>query len=211
MAARRGAGCLYRQRNRQAVKAGPWWIKYSVNGVARYESTGTEDKQEAQRLLNERLGRVANGTPMLRRVDKVLYDELAQDLGQHYQVTGDRGQVESGVRFSHLDPYFTGRRVVDITPDVIEGYQRRRQGEQAANGTINRELSILSRMLRLGAQRNKVVKLPVIVRLKEAPPRSGFFEDDQYDWVTRQFTTRPTSRWRSTSPTSTAGECSPRC
>jgi hypothetical protein len=52
MKARRGVGCLYQHRNRQGVRSGPWWIKYSVGGVPRYESTGTEDKQEAQRILN---------------------------------------------------------------------------------------------------------------------------------------------------------------
>ena len=47
MSARRGTGCLYQQKNRQGVKAGPWWIKYSVNGRPRYESTGTENRDEA--------------------------------------------------------------------------------------------------------------------------------------------------------------------
>src|SRR5262249_50178246 len=49
-----------------------------------------------------------------------------------------------------------------------------------------RELATLSRMLRLGYAAGKVLRLPVIARLKEAAPREGFFERDQYDAVRRQ-------------------------
>ena len=44
---------------------------------------------------------------------------------------------------------------------------------RVANGTINRELATLSRMLRLGYANGKVLRLPVIDRLKEAKPREG--------------------------------------
>jgi integrase len=191
MSARRGSGCLYQQKNRHGEKAGPWWIKYSVNGQARYESTGTTDKDEAQRLLNERLGRVATGSPLPPRVDKILYDELAQDLRQHYEATGSRDLVEAAGRLAHLDPYFRGRRAMDIRPAVLTDCIVHRQREAASNGTINRELGVLSKMLRLGFHADKVGRLPKITKLREAAPRSGFFEDEQYHAVGRQLEARP--------------------
>jgi hypothetical protein len=50
----------------------------------------------------------------------------------------------------------------------------------AANGTLNRELAILSRMLRLAYENGKLLRVPVIRKLKEADPRSGFFEPEQF-------------------------------
>ncbi len=41
-------------------------------------------------------------------------------------------------------------------------------------------------MLRLEYQREKVAKLPVIHKLTEAAPRSGFFERNDFDAVRRQ-------------------------
>ncbi|HYM88281.1 MAG TPA: site-specific integrase [Nitrospiraceae bacterium] len=52
--------------------------------------------------------------------------------------------------------------------------------------TINRELATLIRMLRPGYEREKVAKLPVIHKLTEAPPRSGFFEHTDFESVRRQ-------------------------
>ena len=62
-----------------------------------------------------------------------------------------------------------------IGADLITRYIVHRQGEQASNGTINRDLGVLRRMLRLGLRARKLVMLPPIDMLKEAPPRSGFF------------------------------------
>ena len=49
--------------------------------------------------------------------------------------------------------------------------------------------STLIRMLRLGYEREKVAKLPVIHKLTEAPPRAGFFERADFEAVRR--TLRP--------------------
>ena len=59
-------------------------------------------------------------------------------------------------------------------------------GRPLANGTINRELSLLGTMLRLAARRRKVLHPPTIPRLKEAAPRAGFFEADQFAAVRRR-------------------------
>jgi hypothetical protein len=44
---------------------------------------------------------------------------------------------------------------------------------------------VLLKMLRLALEHGKLARLPVIRGLKEAPPRSGFFEADQYAAVRR--------------------------
>ena len=61
-----------------------------------------------------------------------------------------------------------------------------RQAEGVANGTINRELAVLTKMLRLAAEHNKLLRLPVIRKLREAAPRSGFLEPAQFPAVRRR-------------------------
>jgi hypothetical protein len=87
---------------------------------------------------------------------------------------------EAEKRLRHLDARFSNWRVAAIDPPAVTAYVEQRQHAGAANGTINRELAVLSRMLRLAAENNKLFRVPVIRKLKEADPRSGFFEPEQY-------------------------------
>jgi integrase len=119
-------------------------------------------------------------------VDRITYDELARDLRLHYETTGTRGLKEADTRFRALLPFFTGRRVASITGGLAEAYVQHRLQAGVATATINRELATLIRMLRLGYERDKVGKLPVIHKLAEAAPRSGFFERTDFDAVRRQ-------------------------
>ncbi|PYM44139.1 MAG: hypothetical protein DME12_00865 [Candidatus Rokuibacteriota bacterium] len=162
-----------------------WWAKYYVNGRAVRESTGTEKRTEAERFMKAREGCVATGQPILPRADRIRYDEVAQDLRAYYQTTGRRDLVEAQTRLKHLDRYFTGRRIASVGPTEVNAYVVERQTEGAASGTINRELATLSRMLRLAYENGKLLRLPMIRKLKEARPRQGFFEYDQYEAVRR--------------------------
>lgn len=70
--------------------------------------------------------------------------------------------------------------------EYVAGRQAPRPGPNgttrpgAANGTINRELSVLIKMLRLAAEQNKLTRPPRIRKLKEAAPRAGFVELDTF-------------------------------
>src|SRR5437879_1057370 len=107
-------GYLYRPKLKSGELSRIWWAKYYVNGRPIRESTGTEQETEARRFLKVREGRVAAGQPVLPRVDRVPYDEIVQDLRQHYRITGSRDLTEVEKRLKHLDRFFTGRRVASI-------------------------------------------------------------------------------------------------
>jgi integrase len=162
-----------------------------VNGRPVRESTGIAGDTKtpparARDFLKEREGRVATGQPVLPRADRVRYDEVAADLRQHYEATGSRDLEEADYRLEHLKAFFEGRRVAAIGQAEATAYVLTRQGEQASSATINRELAVLIRMLRLAYEHGKLLRLPVIRKLKESAPRSGFFERDQYEAVRRR-------------------------
>jgi integrase len=189
---------LYRRGN-------VWWCKYYVNGRPVRESTKTEKETAAKRILDDRRGRVATGQPILPRADRVRYDELAADLMEFYRTTG-RWKNLDGVedRLGRLATFFKGHRAMAITPDLITRYVAKRQQETThliaerdtagvpirwgltSNATINRELALLRRMLRLAARRRKILSVPAIDLLDEAPARAGFFEDHQYRAVVKR-------------------------
>jgi integrase len=78
-----------------------------------------------------------------------------------------------------------GRRLANITGRSLE-YIEHRQGEKASNGTINRELGVLVKMLRLAYDYGKLMRLPVVHKPKERAPPQGFFEPEQFEAVRRQ-------------------------
>jgi integrase len=173
-------GYLYRPRLKSGGRGAIWWVKYYANGRPVRESAGTDKETEARRFLKEREGRVATGQPILPRVDRIRYEELSDDLVRHYEATGRRNLREARIRLAHLARFFANRRVASLSTTDLTSYIVKRQSEKVANATINRELATLSRMFAVGYKAGKVLRPPVIERLREAPPRQGFFERDRF-------------------------------
>jgi len=181
-----------------------WWAKYYVNGKAVRESTETEKETEARRFLKQKEGAAANGRAVVPRMDRMLYDEAAADLREFYATSGERNLDEAEVRLKHLDPFFHAMRLTAITRAVVTRYVKARQTEGVANGTINRELGVLGRMLRLAVENEKFSRtLPKFHRLKEAPPAPAF--SSGHNSRPSSGTCRRTSRWRSLFSTRLAG------
>jgi integrase len=189
-------GYLYRPKLKrrpgetEARESSVWWCKYYANGRPVRESTGIKGDSDtppkaAERFLKIKEGRAASGEAMLPRTDRIRYEEIRKDLLEHYATTGRRNAVELGWRLKHLDRFFGGRRVVDITDATVTSYVARRQEQGASNGTINRELATIGPMMRLAYRHRKATRLPLIERLKENAKRAGFFEEDQYKAVVR--------------------------
>src|SRR5262245_36641277 len=151
-----------------------------TTAVSAVRARASTAKKEALKVLKAREGRSAEGLPALHRSEKIRYDEAAADLRTHYQTTGSRNPQEAEKRLKHLDHFFRRLPIPSISGADATKYVASRQAEGAANGTINRELAVLIKLLRLAYEHQKLLRLPVIHKLKEAAPRSGFFERDAF-------------------------------
>ena len=101
---------------------------------------------------------------------------------QDYQVRQFRSHSTARGRVAHLTAFF-GRaaRAAALTTHQIRQYQLTRRAAGAATGTINRETSALHRMGTLAVHWGWLDTVPGFPdRLRENPPRQGFFEHPEY-------------------------------
>ena len=101
---------------------------------------------------------------------------------QDYHVRQFRSHSTARGRTAHLAAFF-GRdaRAATLTTYQIRQYQLTRRAAGAATGTINRETSALHRMGTLAVHWGWLDTVPGFPdRLRENPPRQGFFEHPEY-------------------------------
>jgi hypothetical protein len=194
-----------------------YWADYTDAAGRRVRvSTGTEDREEAKRFLKLREGKVAEGAPIPPRLDRITFDELRDNLMTYYRTTGRWKHLDDAERrLAHVSKFFGGRRVVTITPDLIRYYADARQREKVPGttrlvspATVNRELAMLRRALRLDARAGKVLHVPAVKLLREAPARASWMRRSTGACcATCGRTSASSSRW----PTRWAGGCGRKC
>jgi integrase len=107
--------------------------------------------------------------------------DLYDAMERNYQINHRKSLSDlAGGWKNHLQPALGNLPAHALDSDRIEVYVVARQKEGAANASINRELSALKRMFRLGQRAKKIKEVPWIEMLKEAAPRTGFVKDEKY-------------------------------
>lgn len=161
-----------------------WWLKYRQNGRVMRESSGSEKKTVAQRMLDARQGDVVRGVPIAPKMGRITFDEAAEDVTNEYRTNGRRTLAHAERRITkHLRPVFQGQRLTDIPTSKLVAFTADRQQAGASNAEINRELALVKRMFSLAVKYGKLYHKPHIPMLAEHNTRQGFFERDAFDAV----------------------------
>lgn len=180
MARKYGFGRVFRYRGK-----GPWWIEYYHRGKPIRESSKSYRKSDAVSLLNQRRQEAGTGALVVRR--RVLVEELLDDLLRDFRDNG-KSIAWAEIIDGHLRPFFGTLTATEVGTSAIEAYISRRRADGVGNSTINRELARLKRAYHLGMETEppKVARAPRIAKLKEPPPRRGFFEWEDFARVRRE-------------------------
>jgi integrase len=173
---KRGDGALIR------VEGQPnWFSLISVRGKQHEISTGTSDVKLAKRFHRQKLDELAADRQGLKQFTtpqhrQLQFGSLLDDLVSDYRV---RRVKSLGSALSHLKPvrdHFGDWRALDINFRAIEAYINKRRDEKKSNATVNRELELLRRALRLAHDRQLLPSIPKVRVLTENNTRQGFFE-----------------------------------
>jgi integrase len=172
-----GSGSLF-------LRGRTWWLSYYIDSNRVRESSDSSDKAVARKLLQQRLGQVAEGRFIGPRADRVRIEELAELVLLDYRVNGKKsiGVTETRLR-KHILPFFVNRRAHSITAEDLQAYIVRRQDARASNAEINRELAALKRAFNLGIRQEKIYRKPYIPKLTERNARAGFFEVRDFERI----------------------------
>src|SRR5882762_11298688 len=171
-----------------------WYLLYyDLNQKQHSESSGTRSKQEAQKMLTNRLEAVRTGNQPLGEVRRLRYEDIRDGLIADYKAKGklteENGIITvSGHRhfFKQLDDFFTNMPVIAITTDVLREFVSKRMKEgnpkKAISGpTVNRNLALLRRMFKLAQREGKLQTCPYFPMQKESAPREGFVERPEFE------------------------------
>ena len=96
------------------------------------QSTRTEDKRIATRILGKRLAEISTNTFVGPTHERITVGELADDLFRDYRINGRKTTDDVQTRWRlHIEPFFGSRRVMEITSDLVAKYVDHRQSEHA--------------------------------------------------------------------------------
>jgi integrase len=187
---------------REGSKA--WWMRYrDKNGVRQRESTLTEDWNEAQKCLRERLQARDNNTlPALRRGQDLGFGEWADFYLENFSKPPFRAQKTHEVNeraLKHLRTMFENTRLTELRADDIEAYLRSRLKARvlvkAKDGfvkkglvkasTVHQELRVVRRMLNVAVRKKFLFANPCAG--VEFPARvDGLFRPHYMAWSEQQ-------------------------
>jgi integrase len=173
-----GVGRVYSRPNSPFL-----WVYYCHNGKVFRRSAETDSIKLANQKLQDLIKEVGQGSYRGGKAERIKVQELADDLVRNYKTKKHTSLPDLEARWGlHLKDFFGHYRVNDVSTSLVERYKEKRQAEQAADASINRELAALKRMYSLGKQSTppKVVRVPYIEMLPEDNVREGYVEDDVY-------------------------------
>ena len=180
------------------------WMRYrDKDGIFRRESTFTEDRQEALRKVRLRLdARDRNVLETVRRGENLPFGDWVETFMENYSKPPYRAQktyIANLRAVKHLKAAFANRKLLDIGPDDVEEYLRRRlrqralvktalgyrEGRPLKPATVHQELRVLRRILNVAVRKRLIpsnpcsgVEFPVAIR--------GLFRPHYVTWSEQQ-------------------------
>jgi integrase len=179
----RGTGSIF-------LRGSVYWVKYYDRaGHARRESSGSNARSDAEKLLRKRLGEVASDKRLIGAdLERTTFEDLARMIVDDYRAEGRRSLPRLAVGRKRLSERFAGWRARDIDYASLQAYRISRKRSGAKSATVRWELGALRRAFKL-AERAGKAECPPFPSVTVDNARKGFFEREQ--WQTIRANLRP--------------------
>lgn len=192
-------GSIYPRKDGKVL----WMVYRDRSGKRIRESTFTEDWQEAQRKLRERLqARDDKILDVVRKGEQLQFSDWADFFLENYSkppIRAEKTHEANGRAALHLKEAFGQRSVGDINADDIENYLRRRlqarvqvrtaggviQRDRLKPATVHQELRVLRRMMNV-AVRKKLLPANPCAGVEFPVKVKGLFRPHYMAWSEQQ-------------------------
>ena len=140
---------VYKKNNR-------WYIDYYLpNGQRKREAVSIEgvdpskiNREDAKKALSIRKAEIAQGKFDIVQTNKAITFTKLSERYLEYSKTNKRAWKRDEQSLKHLDYFFKGKTLQQITPWLIEKYKSNRKNDVKPS-TVNRELDTLRHMLNI--------------------------------------------------------------
>jgi integrase len=201
-------GAVYPRKETKAL-----WIKYrDQTGHIIRESANTEDWQEAQKRLRERLqARDERVLEIVRKGEQLVFGEWTGFFLENHSkppIRAPKTHEANGRAVLHLKKVFGQMKLAEVTPDAIEIYLRRRlqqrvrvktkvgfvERDKLKPSTVHQELRVLRRILSVAVRKKLLpsnpcagVEFPVKVKGLFRPHYMTWSEQQQIEFRAPQY------------------------
>lgn len=163
-----------------------WWIQYGHHGRRIRESSGSDRRPDAVKLLKRRHEELGKGRPA-REAERVLLTDLRALIEGDYRVNGRRSGKRLAQSWAHLAEFFgEHEKAVSITAPRLAAYVTSRTDDEAAPATVKNELAALKRAFNLARKTGTLLPNEVpaaFPTIQASNARAGFFEREEHDAV----------------------------
>jgi len=181
---------VMRQRGQGSIIKRPGtenlYIRYWKDGRQIQEATGLPDtpdnRKTAEETLQDRMSDGRRGAVTQQDIKQLRYEDIRDS---YYRV---KPEQENYPGMAHLDAYFAGKRVTNITTDTIEEFiEHRRDEDEVSDPTIRRNLVALRAMFRLAAKKGQLGlrDVPYFPMPDDSEAAGQYIEPEQFAEVSK--------------------------
>jgi integrase len=135
-----------------------WTIGYTVDGKQKLEATGTSNKRVAQKILNLRVAEIIEGRFRLPTSNAPRLEQFSQEFLNSIRHENTKKRYTSSV--VNLRAHFGNARLSDISLEGIDEFKEARLADEVRAATVNRDLAVLRRMLRIAERKRLITSSP---------------------------------------------------
>lgn len=159
-----------------------YWYKFMWHGELVRESTKQGNDKVARKMEAAHRTRLAEGLVGIRekKVAHTLVDFLSSRIEPWATVRPSWLWFRSGIRPLLQSKQIAGTKLAEITSETVAAYAAHRQTAGLQVGSINRELRVLRRVLRLAVEWGMIEKSPKVQMLRGEKRRERVVSDEDF-------------------------------